>query len=68
MAERLMVKEPFADYVVGDRITDAKTMKRVVASHPDHVLRETVEDEAVRPAAPASAADAAPLSHAKLHG
>jgi hypothetical protein len=45
MAERLLVKEEFGDYLVGDRITDARTIKKVVASHPDYVLRETVSGE-----------------------
>lgn len=47
--ERLMVKEPFGDYAFGHRITDPDEMKRVLASHPDFVLRERVpapgEDE-----------------------
>lgn len=40
--ERLMVKEPFGDYAPGDRITNPAEMKRVLASHPEFVLRERV--------------------------
>lgn len=59
MTERLMVKEQFGEYSVGDRITDARTMKKVTASHPDYVLRETVPDEA-EPVVDASTEQPAP--------
>lgn len=46
MTERLLVKEAFGDYSLGDRITDARTMKRVTATHPEYVLRENAPEEA----------------------
>lgn len=44
MTQRLLVKEAFGEYEPGDRITDAKDIKRVTASHPDYVLREHVSE------------------------
>lgn len=62
MTERLLVKEAFGDFEPGDRITDARTMKRVTASHPEYVLREAVDDE---PAGPEPEVDPVPVEPAK---
>ncbi len=41
--EQLMVVEPIGDHGFGDRITDPAAMRRALAHHPHHVVREVVE-------------------------
>lgn len=63
--QRLMVVEPFGEYGFGDRITDDAAMKRAIASHPQHVLREMVGDEApaeAEPSPPASGKKSRPVA------
>ena len=50
--ERLLVVEPFGDHAFGDRIEGEAAIRKTLKSHPQHVVREVVEDEA-SPATPA---------------
>jgi hypothetical protein len=58
MTQRLLVREPFGTHEFGDRITDPEEIRRVLASHPQHVLREAEPEEAEAEAAPAKAPSA----------
>ena len=46
MALALVVTQPFADYVLGDRITDADTIKTTLADHSHRVVKISVDDQA----------------------
>lgn len=55
MSIQLVVKHPFATFVVGDHITDTELVARFGASHPEYVVRKTLEDAPSTPApSPAS--------------
>lgn len=45
MTINLVVTHPFADYAIGDRITDADKIKATVESNPGCVVRIEVSDE-----------------------
>lgn len=49
MAVQLVVKHPFADYEVGDHITDPAEVAKWGASHPAYVVRKALPDEAPAP-------------------
>jgi hypothetical protein len=55
MATALVVTQPFADYAIGDRITDLKAVTDILANHHNRVVRIEVPD----PPAPAVAAPVA---------
>lgn len=39
---KLVVTHPFADYAIGQEITDPETVKTVLAEHPDKVVKVAV--------------------------
>ncbi len=43
-AKCLLVKGDFLDHRFGDRITDPATIRQVLQTHPDFVLREAVTE------------------------
>lgn len=45
MAIALVVIEPFADYVKGDRITDRDKVKELMETHRHHVVPISVDAE-----------------------
>ena len=50
---KLVVTQPFADFKVGDAITDPDTVKETLASHPGSVVK--ARDDPKPDAAPAPA-------------
>lgn len=46
---KLIIIEPFADYVRGDEITDAEIIKSVLETHRAHVAPVTIPDPDAKP-------------------
>lgn len=55
MAIQLVVKHEFADYAVGDHITDPAEVAKWGASHPDYVVRKFMDDPKPAPPPPVAA-------------
>lgn len=58
MALALVVTQPFADYALGDRITDPETVKKILDDHSQRVVKINLPDAAPAPT-PAPPADKA---------
>ena len=52
MAFKLVVTNTFADFVVGQEITDAELVKKYPASHPSYVVRVMADEPAPKPDEP----------------
>ena len=63
---RLLVLSNFEGHVAGDRITGAAEMERVMASHPDYVLRESVAADTEPTKAEVKAAGPGPDTEARV--